>query len=84
MVWLLFACSCGESVCKPLDIICKTWLESGWEKADVAPVYKKGDKQTIKNVRSLSVLPICGKIFEHMLYNNMTGFLAESNLISPY
>ena len=64
-------------------MIYKTWLESGWEKADVAPVYKKGDKKTVKNVRSLSILPICGKIVEHMLYNNVTEFLAESNLIFP-
>ena len=37
---------CGESVCKPLDAICKTCLKSvkfplESEKAEVVPVHKK-------------------------------------------
>ena len=32
------------------------------------PIHKKGDKQTIKNYRTVSILPICDKIFERRLY----------------
>ena len=40
---------CGNSICKPLDLIFKTFLRNGrfllkWKKANVAPNYKKGDK----------------------------------------
>ena len=35
----------------------------------------KGDKQTIKNYRPVSLLPICGKIFERLLYDTMFDFI---------
>ena len=37
-------------------------------------MHKKGDKQTIKNYRPVSLLPICGKIFERLLYDTMFDF----------
>ena len=43
---------------------------------------KKNDKQSLKNYRPVSLLPICGKIFERLLYNNMFSFLIENDLIS--
>ena len=44
---------CGEPACKPLDIIYKTWLESGkfpseWKKAKAVPVHKKGIKKLLR------------------------------------
>ena len=44
------------------------------KKANVVLVHKKGDKQTIKNYRPVSLLPICGKIFERLLYDTMFDF----------
>ena len=41
------------------------------EKANIVPIYKKGDKQAVKNYRPVSLLLICGKIFEKLLYNQM-------------
>ena len=39
---------CGDSICKPLELIFKTCLGNGrfskeWEKANVVPIHKKGD-----------------------------------------
>ena len=48
----------------------------------VVPVHKKGDKQCLKNHRPVSLLPVCGKIFERLIFNEMFGFLIENNLIS--
>ena len=74
---------CGESDCRPLDTIYKTWLESvnfpsEWKKANVFPVHKKGDKQIVL------LLSICRKLFIWILYmnNDITEFFAENNLIS--
>ena len=44
---------CGEPACKPLDIIYKTWLESGkfpseWKKAKAVPVHKKEIKELLR------------------------------------
>ena len=78
---------CDESICKPLHIIFKNCIESGkfpleWKKANVVPIYKKGNKQFIKNYRPVSLLCICGKIFERILYNNLYKYLSSNNLIT--
>ena len=77
---------CGSSVCRPLQIIYKSCLDRGkfpqeWENANV-PVHKKHDKQLVKSYHPTSLLPICGKIFECILYNSL-DFLNQNDLISP-
>ena len=57
---------CGNSICKPLELIFQQAMESGsfpseWNKGNVVPIYKKDDKQCLKNYRPISLLPICGK-----------------------
>ena len=40
----------------------------------IVPIQKKGgDKQTVINYRPVSLLPIRGKIFEQLLYNEMVN-----------
>ena len=78
---------CENSKCKPLSIIFNDCLKEGkfpsdWKKAHVVPVHKKGDKQCLKNYRSISLLPICGKIFERLIYKELFTFVADDNLIS--
>ena len=46
------------------------------------PIFKKGDKQLVKNYRPVSLLPITGKIFERLLYNQMFEFFIRNDLIS--
>ena len=79
---------CGNSICKPLSIIFKDCLNDGkfpheWKKANVVPVHKKGNKQSLENYRPISLLPICSKFFERLIYNEMFTFFTENNLISP-
>ena len=79
---------CGNSICKPLSIIFKDCLSEGkfpheCKKANVVPVHKKGNKQCLDNYRPISLLPICSKIFECLIYNEMFTFSTENNLISP-
>ena len=45
--------------------------------------HKKGNKQILKNYRPVSLLPICGKIFERLTFNELFNFLLENNLILP-
>ena len=77
---------CGSSICKPLEIIFENCLRMGkflseWKKANVVPTFKKDDKQCIKNYCTVSPLPVCGKVFEWLLY--MLSFFSENDLISP-
>ena len=79
---------CGISIYKLLEIIFQNCLRLGkfpseWKKANVAPTFKIGDKQCIKNHHPVSLLPVCGKVFESLLYNNMFSFFSKNNLILP-
>ena len=78
---------CGQSIIKPLSIIFKNCIVNGifpdiWKKFNIIPVHKKGDKQIIDNYRPVSLRPICGKIFEKLLFNSVFKFLDDNNLLS--
>ena len=51
--------------------------------ADVVPVHKESDKQVLKNYLPVSLLPICGKVFERLIYNSLFKNFIENDLISP-
>ena len=76
-----------ESVILPLQIIFTNILTTSiypsiWKVANVTPVFKKGDKQLIKNYRPISLLPICGKILEKIIFNNLYSYLHANNLLT--
>ena len=79
---------CREAICRLLNIIFKTCLNtakflSEWKKGSVVSIHKKDDKQNVKNYRPVSLLPIYGKIFERLNYNIMYDFPTDNNLSSP-
>ena len=49
--------------------------------ANVGPVQKRDDKQNVKNYRPVLLLPIFGKIFERLIYNEMYSFFVENDLM---
>ena len=78
---------CSSSVSKPLAILFRNCLESEcfpkeWKKANIVPVHKKHDKQLIKNYRPVSLLPICSKIFEKVIFNLLFKYLDDNNLLN--
>ena len=78
---------CGSSIYKPLEMIFKQCIETGffpseWKKTNIVPIHKKGNKQILENYRPVSLLPICGKILERLMFNEMFNFFNENKLIS--
>ena len=70
----------------PLKIIFENILISClyldvWKLRNVTPI-QKGDKQSIINYRPISLLPICGKMFEKIIFNNLYSYLNANNLIT--
>ena len=49
----------------------------------MVPAHKKGEKQNLKNYRPISLLPVAGKIFERILYNNIYKHFSLQKIISP-
>ena len=70
---------CGEHLCAPLKIIFENILETGifpdqWKEANVTPVHKTNDKQIISNYRPISLLPILAKVFERIIFKNLSNW----------
>ena len=57
-------------------------LPDKWKKANVIPVHKKESKNLLKNYRPISLLPVCGKIFEKCIYNSLYGYLQSNDILS--
>ena len=45
---------------------------------------QKNDKHCINNYRPVSSLPICGKIFECIIYNPLFLYLESNDLLTPH
>ena len=48
----------------------------------MTPILKKGVKQSTNNYRPISLLLICGKIFDKLIFNNLYSYLNDNNLIT--
>ena len=78
---------CDETIVIPLKIIFENILLTGiypdlWKSANIVPIHKKNDKQIIKNYRPISLLPICSKILEKLIFNQLYSFFNTNNLIT--
>ena len=49
----------------------------------IIPAYKMNDKRSLNNYRPVSLLPICGNIFERIVFNNVFLFLENNSLLTP-
>ena len=45
---------------------------------------KKGDKQVINNYRPVSLLSICGKVFEILIFNSVYEYLEEKLAVEQF
>ena len=48
----------------------------------VSPLFKKGDNTLLSNYRPISLLPTISKIFERIIYNQLSNYLNDSNLLA--
>ena len=80
---------CAAEVAIPLDIIFRKGVSTGmspnsWKYANVQPIHKKGNRQHKSNYRPISLLPICGKILEKIIFDQVDSFLNTNKLISKH
>ena len=78
---------CRNSIYIPLQLTFRSCIENWkfppeWKEANVAPIHKKGNKQTLENYRPVSLLPICGKISGRLIYNSLFEFFIADELVS--
>ena len=80
---------CAPEVAVPLDIIFRKCVSTGmfpdsWKYANAQPIHKKDNRQHKSNYRPISLLPICGKILEKFIFNQVYSFLNTNKLISKH
>ena len=80
---------CINSVAHPLTLIFQNSMAAGtfptqWKRANIVPIHKKNDKQIVSNYRPVSLLPICSKIFEKIIFNELFKYFEDNNLLSKH
>ena len=79
---------CDESLIIPLKLIFQNCLHHGifpetWKRANVVPVHKKNEKNLKENYRTISLLPIFGKILKKLIYESLYSHLEKEDLLNP-
>ena len=54
------------------------------KKSIICPIHQKGVKQIINNYGPVSLLPICGKIFQRLIFNYLFEYLEKFKLLSAH
>ena len=73
-------------LCEHLTYLFQLSLEKGvfpddLKIAKLTPIYKAGDNSDVSNYRPISVLPCFSKILERLMYNHLSKYLKENNIL---
>ena len=86
-----FNCKVFKDVIKTIPgVFCKLYNKSveegifpeSWSKGIVIPIPKAGSLQHASNWRPISILPIQGKILEHLVHSRLIPYIMGNNIIS--
>ena len=79
---------CDKSLLKPLILLFQNSSKLSYfpdicKRSNIIPLHEKNDKQLVQNYRPVSLLPIFGKFFWKIFFNNIYHFLLEEILLNP-
>ena len=57
-------------------------LPSAWTKANVSPIFKKGNRHHAENYRPVSLTSVLSKTLEHIVYSNILKHLDKHNILT--
>jgi len=80
---------CAAEIAPILTVIFSQSLNTGevpsdWLRANVVPVFKKGDRHDPSNYRPISLTSICCKVMEHILCHSIMKHLEENQILSNF
>lgn len=72
----LFVKNCVGNLIEPLQIIYNLSIETAsfparWKTAEITPIFKSGQRDSVQNYRPISKLCVFGKLFEKIIYNRI-------------
>ena len=76
----------AEEIAPALTIIFQKSLDTGtvpldWLCANITPIFKKGDRTSPANYRSVNLTSVCSKILEHILHTNIMRHLDSHKIL---
>ena len=72
-------------VCHLINLSLRSSLFPTSEKlAKISPVPKSNDRSLLDNFRPISILSVFSKVLETIVYHQISNYLEENNLLSPY
>ena len=79
----------AEELAVPLCYLANLSLQSSLfptsEKlAKISPVFKSNDRSLLDNYRPISILSVFSKVLEKIVYHQISNYLEENSLLSPY
>ena len=79
----------GSVVSKGLANIFNISISTGtfpdsWKIAKVAPIFKEGSKSEIGNYRPISVLSTVARVFERLVYDQLSSYMEKNKYLSKY
>ena len=78
---------CSSEIAPILALIYNETLAQGtlpddWRQANVAPIFKKGEKYDAANYRQVSLTCICCETLEHIIVSNINKHLAFESILA--
>ena len=77
------------TIVEPLSLIFNNCINQSMfpgirKKLNICPIHKKDDKQITNNYRPVSLLLICGKVFERIIFSSLYEYFEKNKLLSVY
>ena len=78
---------CASEISPALTAIFQKSVDSGelprdWRNANIAPVFKKGDKHLPENYRPVSLTCVASKLLEHIICRHLLDHLDKHNVLT--
>ena len=80
---------CALSLYQPLHhlfslSLSQKYLPLEWRTHLIKPIFKSGDKSSIRNYRPISLLSVVSKVLEKLIFNNIVDFVSDSISVSQF
>ena len=78
---------CAPEIAPALTVIFRKSLETGtlpqdWKRANVSPIFKKGERSNPSNYRPVSLTSVCCKVMEHVIHTNIMSHFEHYDILS--
>jgi len=80
---------CAAELSMPLTKLFRQSLAEGrlpesWKKANISPIFKKGNRSSVANYRPISLTSVCSKLMEKIIRNALLRHMIDNSYLSDY